>query len=450
MGLPLRLPSQATNDKNTNFNNDFLTMNIKETLITGARIFDPTQGLDQVGDLRIEDGKITEIGKNLQAGEGTERVEAKGKLLVPGLIDLHTHLREPGFEYKEDIESGTKSAAAGGFTTICCMANTNPVNDQASVTHYILEQARAKAAVKVWPIGAITKGLEGKALADIGELKEAGCVAISDDGMTVMDAQLMRLAMDYAKGFELPVITHSVDANLCKGGAMNEGEVSCRLGLKGVPREAEDIIVARDIYLSQLTGCRLHVAHVSTAGSVELIRQAKAKGLPVTGEAAPHHFTLTDEACAAYDTHAKMCPPLRTAADREAVIAGLADGTLACIATDHAPHAVVDKEVEFDQAAFGILGFETAWVLGYRLVTEQALSLETLVKSLTSGPLQVLGKAYQGLKVGAPADLALIDLDETWVYESAKGFSKSHNTPFEGWEFKSRVIGTWVEGKRVY
>lgn len=425
-------------------------MSAKETFITGARIFDPTHQLDQVADLRVQDGKIAEIAPKLKVSEGAKVVNAAGKILLPGFVDLHTHLREPGFEYKEDIASGTKSAAAGGFTTVCCMANTDPVNDQASVTHYILEQARAQAAVKVWPIGAISKGLQGQQLADIGELFAAGCVGISDDGMTVMDAQLMRLAMDYAKGFEIPVITHSIDANLCKGGSMNEGEVSCRLGLKGVPSEAEDIIVARDIELSQLTGAHLHVAHVSTAGSVELIRQAKAKGLAVTGEAAPHHFTLTDEACAKYHTHAKMCPPLRTAADRDAIIQGLADGTLDCIATDHAPHSLVDKEVEFDQAAFGILGFETAWVLGYRLVLAGQLKLSRLVEALSVKPLSVLGKAYEGLKVGAPADFSLIDLEEKWNYEAAQGFSKSRNTPFEGWEFTSRVVATWVEGKQVF
>jgi dihydroorotase len=423
---------------------------MKEVLIKNIRLFDPTHCVDQKGELRIVDGKIAEFGGKVAAAKDAEVVEGKGCLLTPGFVDLHSHLRDPGFEHKEDIESGTKSAAAGGFTTVCCMANTHPVNDEAAVTRYILERAALRAAVKVWPIGAITKGLEGKGLADIGELKEAGCVAVSDDGMTVMDNQLMRLAMDYAKGFEIPVITHCIDAYLSQGGAMNEGVVSCQMGIRGIPREAEDIIVARDISLSQLTGARLHVAHVSTAGSVELIRQAKARGLKVTGEAAPHHFTLTDEACRHYDTHAKMCPPLRTEVDREAVRRGLADGTLDCIATDHAPHAIVDKEVEFDQAAFGIIGFETAFVLSYRLVEEGILTLEALIPLLTAKPLAVLGKPYQGLKVGAPADLAMVDLDASWTYQAAEGFSKSRNTPFEGWKFKARVMGTWVEGKKVF
>jgi len=421
-----------------------------QTLIKNARLFDPTLGLDQSGDLLLRDGKIAALGKGLKLEGQGESVDAKGALLTPGLVDLHTHLREPGFEHKETIETGTRSAAAGGFTTICCMANTSPVNDNAAITQYILQRASLGASVKVLPIGAISKGLQGKELAEIGELKAAGCVGISDDGMTVMDGQLMRLAMDYAKGFDLPVLTHSIDANLCKGGSMHEGEVSCRLGLKGIPAEAEDIIVARDIYLTRLTGCHLHVSHVSTAGSVELIRQAKRRGLPVSGEAAPHHFTLTDAACEGYDTHAKMCPPLRSEEHRQAIVAGLADGTLDCIATDHAPHATVDKETEFDQAAFGILGFETALPLSLRLVEGKHLTLEQLILAFTSKPLAVLKRPYQGIKVGAPADVAVVDLQATWTYRAAEGFSKSRNSPFEGWELKGRVFGTWVDGKRVH
>lgn len=418
--------------------------------IKNARIFDPTLGLDQFGDLLLRDGKIEALGSGLKPQGDFKVIEGKGKVLVPGFVDLHTHLREPGFEHKETVETGTRSAAAGGFTTICCMANTNPVNDNAAVTEYILNKAREKASVRVLPIGAISKGLQGKELAEIGELKQAGCVGVSDDGMTVMDSQLMRLAMDYARGFDLPVLTHSVDAELARGAAMHEGEVSCRLGLKGMPAEAEDIIVARDIYLSRLTGCRLHVAHVSTLGSVELIRQAKRAGLPVTGEAAPHHFTLTDSACEGYDTHAKMCPPLRSEEHRQAVVAGLADGTLDCIATDHAPHATVDKETEFDQAAFGILGFETALPLSLRLVEQKAISLARMVEALTAKPLAVLRRPYQGLKVGADADVALLDLDAVWTYRAAEGFSKSRNSPFEGWELKGRAVATWVGGRLVH
>jgi len=418
--------------------------------IKNARIFDPTLGLDQVGDVLLREGKIEALGPGLKPQGDFKVIEGKGKVLVPGFVDLHTHLREPGFEHKETVETGTRSAAAGGFTTICCMANTNPVNDNAAVTEYILNKAREKASVRVLPIGAISKGLQGKELAEIGELKQAGCVGISDDGMTVMDSQLMRLAMDYARGFDLPVLTHSVDAELARGAAMHEGEVSCRLGLKGMPAEAEDIIVARDIYLSRLTGCRLHVAHVSTLGSVELIRQAKRAGLPVTGEAAPHHFTLTDQACQGYDTHAKMCPPLRSEEHRRAVVAGLADGTLDCIATDHAPHATVDKETEFDQAAFGILGFETALPLALRLVEQKAISLARMVEALTAMPLAVLRRPYQGLKVGADADVALLDLEGLWTYRAAEGFSKSRNSPFEGWELKGRAVATWVGGGLVH
>jgi dihydroorotase len=423
---------------------------MEDTLIKNARIFDPTLNLDLLGDLRIRDGLIAEIGSRLSAAAGARQEDAEGRLLVPGFMDLHSHLREPGFEHKETVESGTRAAAAGGFTTVLCMANTQPVNDQASVTRYILEQAEKYASVRVLPVGALTEGLAGKKLADIGELRAAGCVAVSDDGMTVMDSQLMRLAMDYAKGFGIPVLTHSVDADLSRGGSMNEGVVSFQLGLRGIPREAEDVIVARDIFLSQLTGCRLHVCHVSTAGSVELIRWAKSKGLPVTGEAAPHHFSLTEEACLKYDTHAKMCPPLRTEVDRQAVIAGLAEGTLEAIATDHAPHSVVDKEVEFDRAAFGILGFETAFPLAYRLVQNRQLSLEQVIRLLSSEPCKVLGGSYQGLRVGAPADLTLIDLERPWTYRVAESFSKSRNSPFDGWEFKSKVIATWYAGKKVH
>jgi dihydroorotase, multifunctional complex type len=422
----------------------------ENTLIKNVRILDPTLQVDQVADVSISGGSIEAIAAGLKPkGEGSV-VEAKGFWLLPGFVDLHTHLREPGFEHKETIETGTRSAAAGGFTTVCCMANTNPVNDSAAITQYILEKAREGASARVLPIGAISKGLQGKELAEIGELKEAGCVAISDDGMTVMDTHLMRLAMDYAQGFGLPVVTHSVDAHLSRGGSMHEGEVSCRLGLKGIPAEAEDIVVARDIYLSRLTGCHLHVAHVSTAGSVELIRRAKREGLKVTGEAAPHHFTLTDEACEGYNTHAKMCPPLRSEFHRQAVAAGLADGTLDCIATDHAPHATVDKETEFDDAAFGILGFETALPLSLRLVERGQLSLERMIRALSSEPLKILKRPYTGIKVGAAADLALIDPQQSWSYRAAEGFSKSRNSPFEGWEMKGKVIGTWMGGRRVH
>lgn len=421
-----------------------------KTLIKNVRLFDPGRGLDEMGNLYIEGGKIADLGRKASGPPDAQTIDGGQKLLCPGFIDLHVHLREPGFEHKEDIQTGTRSAAAGGFTTVCCMANTEPVNDRASVTRYILDQAKEKASVKVWPIGAITVGLQGKHLADIGELREAGCVAISDDGLTVMDAKLMRTAMDYARGFEVPVITHSIDANLSKGGCMNEGKVSCQLGLAGIPREAEDVMVARDIFLSQLTGCHLHVAHVSTKGSVELLRAAKAKGIPVTGEAAPHHFSLTEEACLGYDTHAKMCPPLRTEEDRLAVAVGLADGTLDCIATDHAPHAIVDKEVEFDHAAFGIIGLETAFPLSYRLVEQGVLTLEKLVERLTAGPTRVLGKNHGGLKKGQAADLCLLDLDKSWTYRAQEGFSKSRNSPFDGWQLKGEVVGTWVEGKRVH
>lgn len=423
---------------------------MKSYLIKNARIFDPTLKIDRAADLEISKGKILKIDLNLKSEGDIEIVEAKGKVLVPGFVDLHTHLREPGFEHKETIESGTRAAVAGGFTTVCCMANTQPVNDNAAITHYILERARLGGSAKVLPIGAISKGLEGKELAEIGEMKQAGCVAISDDGLTVMDSQLMRLAMDYAKSFDIPVMPHSICANLSHNGVMHEGKVSCSLGLGGVPAEAEDIIVARDIYLSQLTGCHLHVAHVSTEGSVELIRKAKRKGLSVTGEATPHHFTLTDEACCTYNTLAKVCPPLRSERHRQAVIEGLLDGTLDAIATDHAPHATTDKEVEFDQAAFGLLGFETAFPLALRLVEEKGLSFETLIKLLTSNPLKIIRQTYQGIQIGAAADFVLLDLEERWTYRVEQSHSKSRNSPFDGWDLKGRVLATWVDGRRVH
>jgi dihydroorotase len=419
-------------------------------LIKNVRIFDPTSGVDQIGDLKISAGKIAQIGKDLKADGAEQAIEGKGKVLVPGFLDLHTHLREPGFEHKETIETGTRAAAAGGFTAVCCMANTQPVNDSAAITQYILEQAERHASVRVLPIGAISKGLEGRELAEIGELKAAGCVGVSDDGKTLMDNQLMRLAMDYAKSFDLPVMPHCICAELSEGGSMHEGVVSCRLGLTGIPAEAEEIIVARDIHLSRLTGCSLHVTHVSTAGAVELVRQAKKQGLPVTAEATPHHFTLTDEACSDYNTHAKMCPPLRAERDRQAVIQGILDGTIDAIATDHAPHAVVDKELEFDQAAFGVIGLETAFPLALNLVEQQGLSLARLIQLLTSGPAAVIRQPRPGIAVGGAADLALLDLNARWTYRAAEGFSKSRNTPFEGWEMKGRVVATWMNGKRVH
>lgn len=419
-------------------------------LIKNARIFDPTLGVDQAADLAVTRGKVGAIGKGVKGEPGCSEIDGSGLVLVPGFLDLHTHLREPGFEHKETIATGTRAAAAGGFAAVCCMANTQPVNDNAAITQYILEQAALHASVKVLPIGAMSKGLEGKELSEIGELREAGCVGISDDGKTLIDNQMMRLAMDYAKSFDLPVMPHCICAALSEGGSMNEGEVSCRLGLTGIPAAAEDVIVARDIRLSELTGCALHVTHVSTEGAVDLVRQAKKKGLPVTAEATPHHFTLTDEACDGYNTHAKMCPPLRSERDRAAVIRGILDGTIDAIATDHAPHAVVDKEVEFDQAAFGITGLETALPLSLKLVDEHGLSFKRLIELLTSSPAAVIKRPYGGIAVGRDADLALLDLNARWTYRAAEGHSKSRNTPFDGWEMKGRVMATWVNGKLVH
>src|SRR3954468_7359736 len=330
-----------------------------DLVLRGGRVFDPAAArpVDQAGDVRIAHGRIVEIGRGLVGGR---ILDVRDLWIVPGLIDLHVHLREPGQEYKEDIETGTRAAAAGGFTTICCMPNTRPVNDQRTVTELIVRRAREIGAVRVRPIGAITQGLEGKNLADIAEMKEGGIVAISDDGRPVMNAGLLRRALEYARTFDLPVVQHAEDLDLAEGGAMNEGAVATRIGIKGQPVCAESAMVARDLEIVEWTGARYHVAHASTARTVALVRDARRRGLPVTCEVTPHHLTLTDAACAHYDTNAKCAPPLRTRGDIDALLVALADGTVDAVATDHAPHSLVEKELEFDHAAFGMIGLETA------------------------------------------------------------------------------------------
>ncbi|MBI2336872.1 MAG: dihydroorotase [Deltaproteobacteria bacterium] len=418
-------------------------------LIKGATVVNPVQQTMKVQDVLVVDGKIAQIGERLAVPQDAEVYPADGLVLAPGLVDLHAHLREPGYEYKETIASGARSAAAGGFTTVCCMANTHPVNDIGAITQFILEKAK-EADVRVLPIGAISKGLKGEGLAEIGELKESGCIAISDDGKTIMDSQLMRYAMEYAKDFDLPVITHCIDAHLAAQGCMHEGIVSCKLGVKGISSAAEDIIIARDIQLAKLTGARLHVAHVSTQGGVELVRQAKQQGVAVTAEVTPHHLTLTDEACSHYDTHTKMCPPLRTQSDIDALIAGLADGTIDAIATDHAPHAIVDKEVEFERAAMGVIGFETAFSLAMRLVESKKLTFIELIQKLSYQPHRLVMPQELYFETGARADLILIDLQKIWEYDVTKSYSKSRNSPFHGWQLKGKVMATMVAGKWVY
>ena len=378
-------------------------------------------------------------------------IDAAGLIVCPGFVDMHTHLREPGYEYKETIQTGTIAAAAGGFTSIACMANTNPVNDNASVTRYILKKAAEEGVVNIFPVGAISKGLHGETLADIGELKEAGCVAISDDGKPVMNSSFMRLAMEYAKPFNLFIISHAEDAGLATDGVMNEGLVATKLGLKGLPNAKEDIMVARDIALAELTGARLHIAHISTKGSVELVRNAKQRGLSVSAEVTPHHFTLTDEAVIGYNTNAKMNPPLRTKDDIDAIKIGLRDGVIDAIATDHAPQSIDEKDVEFDKAANGIVGLETAVPLCLRLVTGNILTLPELIKKLSAIPAKLMNLDGKGkLNVGADADITIIDLNKEWVVDAKNLKSKSKNTPFDGWKMQGKVVKTIVGGKMVF
>jgi dihydroorotase len=403
-------------------------------------------------DLLIDAGRIVAIGDSDFETVGQQDassphtplhvIDAHGLMVVPGLIDIHTHLREPGHEYKESIETGSAAAVAGGFTSIACMANTKPVNDTAAVTEYILDKAKAVGLVQVFPIGAVSVGLAGERLAEIGELKQAGVVGISDDGKSVMNSQLMRRALEYAGMFGLPVISHCEDTYLAAHGVMHEGRVSTELGLRGIPAQAEDIMVARDIALAELTGGRLHIAHVSTSGAVRLVQDAKARGLRVTAEVTPHHLFLTEEAVRSYDPNTKMYPPLRSATDVQALRQGLRDGTIDAIATDHAPHDVADKEVEFDQAPVGIIGLETALPLALGLVEAGVLPLAEVIAKLTWGPAQVLGLPKGTLQVGADADVTLIDAQTEYTVDRREFRSKARNSPFHGWTLTGRAVMT--------
>ncbi len=417
-------------------------------LIKNGHIIDPANKVDEKLDILVSDGKIAKLGKPGSLAENGARViDAAGKIVVPGLIDMHVHLREPGFEYKETIATGTAAARAGGFTSVCSMPNTNPVNDSLSVTEFIISQAAKEGASRVFPIGAITKGSKGEELAEMGELHQAGCVAISDDGRPVMNAAIMRRAMEYSKIFDLAVISHCEDASLSAKGVMNEGFVSTELGLRGIPAAAEDVMTARDIALAGLTGCRLHIAHVSTAGSVRLIREAKQRGVKVTAETCPHYFTLTDEAARGYNTLAKMNPPLRTAEDVAAIKQGLKDGTIGVIATDHAPHGMDEKSVEFDYAPFGVVGLETALGLTFKLVQEGTLTLSEAVRKLSINPSEILKLNKGNLAVGADADITIIDPNIEWTVDASQFRSKSKNTPFNGWKLKGRAVQTMVAGR---
>ncbi len=412
-------------------------------LLKQGRIIDPVNDRDETGDLLILDGCIAAPGTT--PPDGVEEIDARGCWIVPGLIDMHVHLREPGEEYKEDILSGTKAAAVGGFTAVACMPNTRPVNDCASVTARILERAR-EGSCRVYPVGAISRGCGGEALAEFGELRAAGAVAVSDDGLPVRNSQLMRRALEYAGDHGLTVISHSEEPSLSRG-VMNEGVVSTRLGLKGIPAAAEAIMVYRDIALAEYTARAVHIAHVSTAMSVELIRSARARGVQVSGETAPHYFTLTEEAVTGYRTNAKMNPPLRSEADRQAVREALADGTLEVIATDHAPHSILEKEVEFDLAANGIIGLETALPLSLALVREGLLTPLQLVERMAVAPAAILGVEGGSLSPGKPADITLIDPELEFEYTEAEVVSRSHNSPFLDWQLQGRAVLTMVDGR---
>jgi dihydroorotase len=420
--------------------------------LSGGRVIDPRRRLDAEADVLIEGGTITRVAAGIAGGvgPGVRVIDLRGKWVMPGLIDLHTHLREPGHEYKEDIATGTRAAAAGGFTAVCAMPNTTPPNDNRAVTELIVQRARQVGVVRVYPVGAISKGLLGETLAEMGELQESGCVAVSDDGRPVMNAELMRRAMEYARTFGLTIVQHCEDLSLSAGGAMNEGPVATRAGIRAQPGSAESAMVARDLELCALTGARYHVAHVSSAESVRLIREAKSRGLPVTCEVTPHHLTLTDEACAHYDTSAKCNPPLRAAADVEALCAALGDGTIDAVATDHAPHSAVEKEVEFEQAAFGMIGLETAVPLVLALVRAGTLSPADFVARLSAGPARVFGLPGGSLADGAPADVTVVDPEAAWTCDGRALRSRSRNTPFSGRALRGRVSLTVVGGSIVY
>lgn len=418
-------------------------------LIKGGRVIDPSQKIDEVLDLLVESGVVQEMGKGLTAPAGCEVVDAAGKYVVPGLIDMHVHLRDPGLEYKEDIISGTRAAAAGGFTSVCCMPNTKPVIDNKAVATYIISKAQAAGFCNVFPVGTITYGMNGERMAEMGELKEAGCVAVSDDGKPVASAELMRRSLQYAAGMGIMVISHAEELALVGEGVMNEGFTSTEIGLKGIPRVAEDIATARDVLLAEYTSSPLHVAHVSTSGSVRIIREAKARGVKVTCETAPHYFTLTDDAVRGYNTNAKMNPPLREAADVAAIKAGLQDGTIDCIATDHAPHHLDEKDVEFDVALNGIIGLETSLPLSLQLVDEGVLTLTQLVEKMSCRPSAILGLGRGTLQRGAVADITIIDPTVEWSVDADKLASKSKNSPFLGRKVKGKAVATLVSGNVV-
>jgi len=419
-------------------------------LIKNGRVIDPASGHDAAADVWIEDGLIKGIGANLSAA-GAQVFDATGLIVAPGFIDMHVHLREPGFEHSETIESGARAAAAGGFTSICPMPNTAPVNDSPTVTTYIIEKARRHAVVNVFPIGAITRGSLGEELAAIGSMRQAGAVAISDDGRPVMNAQLMRRAMEFARSFHMPVINHCEDLHLSAGGDMHEGAESVRLGLRGIPGSSEDVMVARDILLAEVTGARYHVAHISSRHSVEMVAFAKLKGLPVTSEATPHHLTLTDAGMIPYDSNYKMKPPLRSASDVNAVVEGVVNGAIDAIATDHAPHAGSEKMQEFEKCPFGIIGLETALGVALEhLVHSGKINITRLVEMFTVNPARILSIPRGTLGISAAADVTIFSTDRRWTYDVNKSLSKSRNSPFDGVSFRGGPVATIVNGKIIW
>jgi dihydroorotase len=420
-------------------------------MIRGGRVIDPSRNTDEVADLFLADGKVQALGRDLGRPDDALVVEAAGKVVAPGLIDLHVHLREPGQEDLETVATGAMAAAAGGFSAVCAMPNTDPVTDNQAAVGFIVSQAQRAAKARVYPIGAVSLGQNGRQLAEFGELVGAGAVAVSDDGKPVVSSHLMRTALEYARTFGIPVADHCEEPTLAAGGAMHEGLVSTRLGLKGIPAAAEEIMVARDILLAELTGGHVHLCHMSTRGSVELIRRAKEKGLRVTAEACPHHFTLTHEACEGYNTNAKMNPPLREPEDREAIRQGLRDGTIDVICTDHAPHHYDAKEREFDDAPNGIIGLETALGLAVtELVETGLLSLGDLVTRMSVMPARIFNLPGGTLAPGAPADVVVLDPVVGWTVQPEEFFSKSRNTPFAGRRLKGRAETTIVRGQVVF
>jgi dihydroorotase len=421
-----------------------------QLLIKNGRVIDPASHHDGVADVWIEDGVIKGVGVSLPTA-GSEVFDATGLIVAPGFIDMHVHLREPGFEHAETIESGSRAAAAGGFTSVCPMPNTKPVNDNATVTSYMIEKARRHAVVNVFPIGAITKGSAGEELAAIGSMKQAGAVAISDDGRPVMNARVMRRAMEFARSLGIPVINHCEDLHLSAGGDMHEGAESVRLGLRGIPGCSEDVMVARDILLAEVTGARYHVAHISSRHSVEMVQFAKTRGLSVTAEATPHHLALADRDMKPYDSNYKMKPPLRGTCDVAAVLDGIVNGAIDAIATDHAPHPGSEKMQEFESCPFGILGLETAIGVSLeQLVHPGKISVVRLVELFTTGPARILGLDRGTLAQGAPADVTIFSTDREWTYDVNKSFSKSRNSPFDGKTFKGGPVATVVAGELVW